>query len=52
MIGAVIIVIVLVVVIPVGVIMSGALAAAVYGWSLKETVESDHAGSELVDLYR
>jgi hypothetical protein len=49
-IGAVVLVVVLVVVLPVVVIMSGAAVAAVLGWSLKESVERDHAGSELVDL--
>jgi hypothetical protein len=48
--GAVIIVVVLVVAIPVGMLMSGAVAAGVLGFFLKDTVERDHEGSELVDL--
>ena len=51
-IGGLIIVVVLVVVLPVTVIMSGAVAAAILGWLLKEGVESDHEGSELVELNR
>ena len=50
MLGAVIIVVVLVVAIPVGMLMSGAVAAGVLGFFLKDTVEHDHEGSELVDL--
>jgi hypothetical protein len=48
--GALIIAAILVVVIPVAVAMSGAVAAGLLGWSLKDTVERDHEGSELVDL--
>lgn len=48
--GAVVIVVVLVVAIPVTVLVSGALVAAILGWALKETAEADHRGSELVDL--
>ncbi len=43
-------VVVLVVVIPVTVIMSGAVVAAILGWALKDSAEADHQGSELVDL--
>jgi len=48
--GAAILVVVIVVVIPVGLMMSGAVVAALLGWSLKNTVEGDHEGSELIDL--
>jgi hypothetical protein len=43
-------VVLLVVVIPVATAMSGAVAAGVLGWFLKDTAERDHEGSELVDL--
>jgi hypothetical protein len=46
------IVIVLVVVIPVGVLISGGVAAALLGWSLKEDAERRNEGSELVELNR
>lgn len=48
--GAIIIVVVLVIAIPVAVIISGLVIAALLGWSLKDTVEHDHEGSELVEL--
>lgn len=47
--GVIIIVVVLVVAIPVGVLMSGAVASALLGFVLKEEAETSHAGSELVD---
>jgi hypothetical protein len=45
-----IIVIVLVVVIPVGVLVSGAVAAAVLGWLAKSDVEERFEGTEYVDM--
>ncbi|MDE0927706.1 MAG: hypothetical protein OSA06_02960 [Acidimicrobiales bacterium] len=48
MLGAIIMIVLLVVVIPVGVLMSGALGAAVIGGKLKNTVDADHEGSELL----
>jgi len=48
--GAIVLVVILVVVIPVTVCMSGAVIAAILGWSLKDTAEEDHQGSELIDL--
>ena len=50
MLGAAIIVIVLVVVIPVSVMMSGAVASAIIGWFLRDEADKNHEGSELVDL--
>jgi len=47
--GAVIIVLVLVVLIPVAVIMTGAVVAALLGWTLKESGEDD-ANDELIKL--
>jgi len=48
--GAILIAIVLVVVIPVAVCMSGAVVAALLGWSLKEDAETRYEGSELISL--
>jgi hypothetical protein len=48
--GAILMVIVLVLVIPVAVCMSGAIAAALLGWSLKADAETRNEGSELIDL--
>ena len=48
--GAVIIVVVLVVLIPVAVIMTGAIVAGILGWALKESGDATHEGSELIDL--
>lgn len=50
MIGAVIIVVVLLVVLPVGFLMGGAVVAAILGESLRRDAEKRHEGSELVDL--
>jgi hypothetical protein len=47
--GALIIAIVIVILIPVAVCMTGALVAALLGWSLKETGDQD-ANPELVEL--
>lgn len=47
--GVIIIVIVLVVAIPVGVLMSGAVASVLLGWLLKDEADTAHAGSELID---
>lgn len=49
MVGPVLIVIVLVVGIPVGVLMSGAVASALLGWLVNDDVERSHEGSELLD---
>lgn len=49
MVGAVIIVVVLLL-IPVGVVMSGAVLAAILGWSLKTDAEDRNEGSELIEL--
>lgn len=48
--GAIIIAIVLVIVIPVAVCMSGAVVAALLGWSLKDDAEARNEGSELIEL--
>ena len=52
MLGAVIIVIVVVIALPVGMLMSGGVAAAVIGHFLKEEGEASHPGSELIELNR
>ena len=48
--GALIITIVLIVVIPISVILTGALIAGILGWALKDNGEATHEGSELIDL--
>ena len=48
--GAVLMAIVLVVVIPIAVCMSGAVVAALLGWSLKEDADIRNEGSELIAL--
>ena len=50
MLGAIPLLIALLVVIPVSVLMTGALVAAVLGWRLKDDADERHEGSELVDL--
>ncbi|HEX6425949.1 MAG TPA: hypothetical protein VFZ79_20825 [Acidimicrobiales bacterium] len=52
MLGAVLIVVVLLVVIPVGVMMSGAVVAAALGWTLKDDADARYEGSELIALNR
>ncbi|OWY60538.1 hypothetical protein B7486_68630 [cyanobacterium TDX16] len=47
--GAVAIVVVLLL-IPVAVVMSGAVLAAILGWSLKTDAEDRNEGSELIEL--
>lgn len=46
------IIVVLVVAIPVGVLMSGAVAAAILGGLVKADVDHSHAGSELLETNR
>jgi hypothetical protein len=48
--GAILIAIVLVVVIPVAVCTSGAVVAALLGWSLKDDADARNEGSELISL--
>jgi membrane glycosyltransferase len=48
--GAILMVIVLVLVIPVAVLLSGAVAAALLGWSLKADAEARNKDSELIAL--
>ena len=48
--GALIITIVLIVVIPISVILTGALVAGILGWALKDNGDATHEGSELIDL--
>ncbi|QXC60083.1 hypothetical protein KSP35_17195 [Aquihabitans sp. G128] len=49
MIGPVIILVVLVVVMPVSVLMSGAVASALLGFLVKDDVDRSHEGSELLE---
>ena len=50
MLGAIIIAVVILVAIPVSIMMTGAIVAAILGWSATDTAETAHEGSELVDL--
>jgi hypothetical protein len=50
MVGAVIVAVVIVVAIPVGLMMSGAVASAIIGWALREDAVDRNEGSELVEL--
>ena len=47
--GVIAILIALVVAIPVGVLMSGGVGAALLGYVLKDEAETSHQGSELID---
>ena len=48
MFGPIAIVVVLVIAIPVGVLMSGAVASALLGFLVKDEVDRSHEGSELL----
>ena len=50
MLGAVLMIILLVVVIPVGILVSGAVAASLLGGLLKRDVDAAHEGSELLEV--
>lgn len=50
MVGAIIIVLVVVVILPVSVLMSGGVGAAIIGWFLRDDAARRHEGSELLDL--
>jgi hypothetical protein len=50
MIGAIVMAVVIVIVIPVGVLMSGAVAAALLGTAATSDAEGRYEGSELLDL--
>lgn len=52
MLGAIILALAIVVAIPVGTMMSGAVAAAILGWSLESEGRAVNAGSEYLDLNR
>jgi len=50
MVGAALVIIALLVVIPVGVLMTGGVAAGLIAHVLRTDVEKSHEGSELLDL--
>ncbi len=50
MLGAVLMILLLVVVMPVGILVSGAVAASLLGGLLKKDVDASHEGSELLGL--
>ena len=48
--GPVLIVVALVLVLPISVLLSGAVLAGILGWLLKSEVDAEHEGSELLEL--
>ena len=50
MLGAIILAVIILVAIPVSIAMTGGIVAGILGWSLKETGEATHEGSELIEL--
>jgi len=50
MFGAILVVIALLIVIPVGVLMSGGVLAGIIGFFVQKDVDQSHEGSELIDL--
>jgi hypothetical protein len=52
MLGGILIAVVLVIAIPVALMVTGAVIAGAFGWSLKEDGEARNEGSELVALNR
>jgi hypothetical protein len=52
MVGVVIIIVVLLVAIPVGVLMSGGVAAGLLGFAINDDVDRSNEGSELLETNR
>lgn len=52
MLGAIVLAVVVVILIPVGVVMSGALGAGLLGWALKSDGDARYEGSEFIELNR
>ncbi|MBA2280643.1 MAG: hypothetical protein H0W25_05310 [Acidimicrobiia bacterium] len=50
MLGPILIVLVVVVILPITLLVGGALAAALFSWALDKTSAQDHEGNELLDL--
>jgi hypothetical protein len=50
MLGAIILAVVIFVIIPVSVMMTGAVVSAILGWALKDNGEQANQGSELLQL--
>ena len=48
--GAIVVAVIIVILIPVSLMMSGAVVAGLLGWALKDDAEERYEGSELVDL--
>jgi nitrogen fixation-related uncharacterized protein len=48
--GAIVVAIIIVILIPVSLMMSGAVVAGLLGWALKDDAAERYEGSELVDL--
>ena len=49
MVGALIIALLVTIGIPVGFMLMGAIVSMAFGWTLTDTAESDHEGSELIE---
>ena len=49
MLGALIIALIITIGIPVGFMFAGAALSYVFGWTLGDTAEADHEGSDLID---
>ena len=52
MLGPILIIAILVVIMPVGVLMSGAVASALLGFLVNDDVDRSHEGSELLETNR
>ena len=50
MLGAVLMILLLVIVMPIGILVSGAVAASLLGGLLKKDADASHEGSELLEL--
>lgn len=48
--GAILMVVILLVILPVGMLVGGGVLAAIFGQALTAAKERDHEGSELVEL--
>ena len=49
MLGAIIIALIITIGIPVGFMLAGAGVSFLFGWTLTDTAEADHEGSELIE---
>jgi hypothetical protein len=52
MLGVILLVAAIVIALPIGLLITGGIVAAILGWFQQKDAEQRHAGSELVDLNR